>query len=114
MIIGYHCHAGKGDGPLGHARRFKNYLVWAKEAGIEKTVLFAALHSDYAIASRLLAKTVIRRPDRFFGLAFIHANRDCGRNLVDVAVNKYGFFVDIKVHRHDAPISREICDVARL
>jgi hypothetical protein len=93
----------------------KNYLQWAAEAGIEKTVLFAAFHSDYAVANRLLAKTVTRRPDRFFGLAFIHAHRDRGRvrNLVDVAVNQYGF-VGIKIHRHDAPISREICDVARL
>lgn len=117
MIIDCHCHAGKGDGLTGpwdtHAP-LKNYLVWADEAGIEKTVLFAAFHSDYAMANRLIAKTVTRRPNRFFGLAFVHADRDRGRvrNLVGVAVNQYGF-VGIKVHRHDARISREICEVAR-
>ena len=117
MIIDCHCHAGKGDGltgPWDTRASLKNYLVWAAEVGIEKTVLFAAFHSDYAIANRLLAKTVTRRPDRFFGLAFVHAHRDRGRvrNLVGVAVNQYGF-VGIKVHRHDARISREICEVAR-
>lgn len=118
MIIDCHCHAGKGDGltgPWDTRAPLKNYLVWAADAGIEKTVLFAAFNSDYATANRLLAKTVTRRPERFFGLAFVHAHRDRGRvlNLVDVAVNRYGF-VGIKVHRHDARITREICEVARL
>jgi predicted TIM-barrel fold metal-dependent hydrolase len=118
MIIDCHCHAGVGDGltgPWDTRAPLKNYLVRAAEAGIEKTVLFAAFHSDYATANRLLAGTVTRRPDQFLGMAFVHAHRDRGRvrNLVGVAVNRYGF-VGIKVHRHDARITREICEVARL
>jgi predicted TIM-barrel fold metal-dependent hydrolase len=44
----------------------------------------------------------------------VHARRDRGQiaRLVGTAVTSYGF-VGIKVHRHDAPISREICEVAR-
>src|SRR5258707_12483216 len=54
------------------------------------------------------------RPNRFEGLVFVHAVRDRGRvgELVRVAVEQYGF-VGIKVHRYDARLSREICDVAR-
>ncbi len=33
--------------------------------------------------------------------------------MVDQAVSEYGF-VGIKLHRHDAPISREICEAARM
>lgn len=117
MIIDCHCHAGKGDGltgpwdtaaPLGH------YLRRAARAGITHTVLFAAFHSDYAAANREVARIVASQPDRFFGFAFVHPQRDAGRvgSLVGEAVEQHGF-VGIKVHRYDAPITREICEVAR-
>lgn len=46
--------------------------------------------------------------------AFVHADRDRRRvrQLVRVAVESYGFR-GIKVHRYDARLSREVCDVAR-
>lgn len=118
MIIDSHCHWGKGDGltgPWDTRAPLGDYLKWASQAGIEKTVLFTAFHSDYAMANQILAKTVSSRPDRFYGMAFVHAQRDRGRirQLVDVATRQYGF-VGIKVHRHDARITREICEVARL
>jgi uncharacterized protein len=76
--------------------------------------LFAAFHSDYAIANREVARIVASRPDRFFGFAFAHAVHDRGRvqRLVREAVKEFGF-VGIKLHRYDAPISREVCEVAR-
>jgi predicted TIM-barrel fold metal-dependent hydrolase len=117
MIIDCHCHAGKGDGltgPWDTAAPLKKYLRWAVEAGIGRTAIFAAFHSDYAVANREVARIVASRPDRFYGLAFVHAARDRGRigEMVKVAVEQYGF-VGIKVHRYDARLSREICDVAR-
>ena len=53
-------------------------------------------------------------PDRFFGFAFVHAARDRGRirAMVTEAVEMHRF-LGIKVHRYDARITREICDVAR-
>ena len=110
MIIDCHCHAGKGDGltgPWDTSAPLKDYLVRAARAGIERTVLFPAFHSDYALANREVARIVARQPDRFYGFAFIHADRDRGRvrELVGVAVEKYGF-TGIKVHRYDARISR--------
>ena len=51
MIIDCHCHAGTGDGltgPWDTAAPLKDYLRRASQAGIERTVLFAAFHSDYA------------------------------------------------------------------
>jgi predicted TIM-barrel fold metal-dependent hydrolase len=86
----------------------------AAKAGIRKTVIFAAFHSDYSVANREVARIVASRPERFYGFAFVHAARDRAQihQMVHVAVTKYGF-VGIKVHRHDARISREVCEAAR-
>jgi uncharacterized protein len=117
MIIDCHCHAGKGDGltgPWDTAAPLGRHMQRAARAGIDRTVLFAAFHSDYAVANREVGRIVAGRPDRFYGLAFIHATRDRGRvfEMVQEGVGRYGF-VGIKVHRYDARISREICEVAR-
>jgi predicted TIM-barrel fold metal-dependent hydrolase len=117
MIIDSHCHAGKGDGltgPWDTAAPLDKYLVRAARARITHTVLFAAFHSDYAFANREVARIVSSQPDRFFGFAFVHSVHDRGRihKLVREAVENFGF-VGIKLHRYDAPISREVCEVAR-
>lgn len=117
MIIDAHCHAGKGDGltgPWDTAAPLDRYLRRAAKAGIRRTVLFAAFHSDYAVANQEVARIMASRPDRFYGFAFVHAQRDRGRmmSLVRQAVEEFGF-VGIKLHRHDAPINREVCEAAR-
>jgi hypothetical protein len=117
MIIDCHCHAGSGDGltgPWDTSAPLGDYVRWADEAGIRRTVLFAAFHSDYAQANAEVARIVASRPDRFWGFAFVHAERDRGRiaQLVGTAVGKYGFR-GIKLHRHDARITREVCQAAR-
>lgn len=117
MIIDCHCHAGKGDGltgPWDTAAPLEAYLDRAERAGIARTVLFAAFHSDYAMANRQVARIVHSQPDRFYGFAFIHPERDRGRvlALVREAVEEFGF-VGIKVHRHDARITREVCAAAQ-
>lgn len=118
MIIDCHCHAGKGDGltgPWDTNAPLGKYLLRASRAGIDRTVLFAAFHSDYAIANREVGRIVRSRPDRFYGFAFINPKRDAGRvrAMIEEAVTRHGF-VGIKVHRHDAPITREICESARV
>lgn len=117
MIIDCHCHAGKGDGlngPWDTSAPLENYLRRASRAGIDRTVLLAAFHSDYRAANRELARIVASRPERFYGFAFVHAERDRGgiHQMVKEAVEDYGFR-GIKVHRHDARITREICEAAR-
>jgi len=118
MIIDCHCHAGHGDGltgPWDTAAPIGRHLHRAARAGIDRTVIFAAFHSDYAVANREVARLVASRPDRLFGFAFVHAERDRGRirELVRVAVHEYGF-VGIKLHRYDARITREVCEAARV
>jgi predicted TIM-barrel fold metal-dependent hydrolase len=117
ITIDCHCHAGLGDGltgPWDTAARLDYYLRRADQAGIDRTVLFPAFHSDYREANRNLAKIVAGNPGRFYGFAFVHAARDRGRvrDLVKEAVWDFGFS-GLKVHRNDAPISREVCEAAR-
>lgn len=117
LIIDAHCHAGKGDGltgPWNTRASLKKFVPRAIEAGISKINLFAAFHSNYVIANAEVASIVKANPELFFGFAFVHAVNDKGRvfKLVENAVKEHGFR-GIKVHRNDARISREICEVAR-
>ncbi|HTZ24263.1 MAG TPA: amidohydrolase family protein [Streptosporangiaceae bacterium] len=117
MITDAHCHAGLGDGltgPWDTRAPLGDYLRRADRAGIGHTILLPAFHSDYQLANRMLARIVHAGAGRFTGFAMVHADRDAGRvaRLIDTAVNAYGF-QGIKVHRHDARISREVCESAR-
>ena len=117
MIIDGHCHAGKGDGltgPWDTAAPLGPYLRRAAKAGIERTVLLAVFHSNYAAANRQVARIIASRPHRFYGFACVHPDRDRGgiHALIKIAVERYGFR-GIKVHRRDGRITREICEVAR-
>lgn len=116
VIIDSHCHAGKGDGltgPWDTAAPLAKYLQRAAQVDIARTVLFAAFHSDYAAANRRVARIVASRPDKFYGFAFVHPERDRGRvaSMVREAVEQLGF-VGLKVHRHDGRITREVCEAA--
>ena len=117
MIVDGHCHAGPGDGftgPWDTAAPLEAYLRRAAAAGIERTVVFPAFHSDYRDANRALAKIVRRCGKRLTGFAFVNALRDRGRvrELVQEAVEEHGFR-GLKVHRHDGRITREVLEAAR-
>jgi predicted TIM-barrel fold metal-dependent hydrolase len=117
MIIDCHCHAGPGDGlsgPWDTTAPLGPYLARCRAAGISGSVFFAVFHSDYAVANRAVAEIVAEDPRRRMGFAFVHATRDRGRidALVAEGVERHGFR-GIKVHRHDARITGEVCEVAR-
>ena len=117
VIVDCHCHAGLGDGltgPWDTEAHLGRYLVRAARAGIDRTVVFSAFHSDYAVANRRVARIVAGSRGRLYGFAFVHPARDAGRvhALVREAVERFDFR-GIKVHRHDGRITREICDAAQ-
>jgi predicted TIM-barrel fold metal-dependent hydrolase len=117
MIIDCHCHAGTGDrmtAPWNTVAPIEPYLRRARAAGIDRTVVFAPFHSDYARANAEVAQIVRRYPRRLIGFAFVHASRDAGRvfDMVQRAVTRYGFR-GIKVHGYDAMPTREVCEAAK-
>ena len=50
------------DRSLGHGGAAREVYALGRHAGIERTVIFAAFHSDYAIANREVARIVASRP----------------------------------------------------
>lgn len=117
MIIDCHCHAGKGDkmtAPWNTDAPIEPYLRRARAAGIDKTVVLAALHGNYAQANSQVARIVARYPHRLIGFVFVHARRDAGRifSMVKYATTRWKFR-GIKVHGFEAMPSREICETAR-
>jgi predicted TIM-barrel fold metal-dependent hydrolase len=117
MIIDCHCHAGKGDlltGPWSTDAPIELYLQRAKAAGIDKTVIFSPFHRNYQQANANTARIIAKYPGHFLGFAFVHARRDRDRiyQLVEQSIARWGF-CGIKSHRLDAPITREVCEVAR-
>ena len=94
MIIDCHCHAGPGDGltgPWDSNAALGRYARRAREAGIDRTVLLAAFHSDYGAANAGVARLVASQPERYLAFAFVHARRDAGRiaAMVRKAVEEY-------------------------
>jgi hypothetical protein len=117
MIIDFHCHAGVGDlmtDPWNTDAPMAPYLRRARVAGIDKTVVFALFHRDYAEANAQVGLIVARYPKRLVGFAFVHAARDAGRifAMVEHAVTQWGFR-GIKIHGHEAMPTREVCETAR-
>lgn len=118
MIIDCHCHAGQGDlltAPWNTDAPIETHLERARAAGIRKTVIFAAFHTDYAVANAQVASIIRCYPDELIGFAFIHAVRDAGRifQMVERAVRLWGFR-GIKIHGSEAMPTREVCETARI
>jgi predicted TIM-barrel fold metal-dependent hydrolase len=116
-IIDAHCHAGPGSGfagPWDTDAPIEPHLRRSRACGIVHTVVWPAFHDDYAVANLRLAEIVGAQPDRLTGVAFVHPERDRGRiaGMVAPLVERHGFR-GIKCHRHDARITREVCNVAR-
>jgi predicted TIM-barrel fold metal-dependent hydrolase len=117
MIIDCHCHAGKGDrltAPWNTEAAIGPYLRRARAAGIDKTIVVGAFHSDYHKMNAEVARIIARHPGRLIGFVFVHATRDAGRifRMVEHAVRKWRFR-GIKIHGFEAMPTREVCETAR-
>jgi predicted TIM-barrel fold metal-dependent hydrolase len=118
MVIDGHCHAGTGQrltAPWNTEARLRPYLRRARAAGIERTVLVPlAPHGRYERANREVAAIAAGDPRRFLWFAAVHPSRDEGRirAMVAEAVRELGAR-GLKVHRMDAPLTREVCEAAR-
>jgi predicted TIM-barrel fold metal-dependent hydrolase len=117
MIVDAHCHAGHGDvmtAPWNTDAPLELYQKRARAAGIDRTIVVPAFHSNYAAANAGLARIVHASGGRLIGFAMVHPRRDRGRiaAMVERAVRGWGFR-GIKVHGSDALPTREVCEAAR-
>jgi len=118
MVIDGHCHAGRGErltAPWNTEAKLGPYLRRARAAGIDRTLVTPlAPYGEYARANREVASIVARHPGRLILFAAVHPRGDRGRigEMLAHAVRRLGAR-GLKVHRMDAPITREVCDAAR-
>ncbi len=116
MIIDCHCHAGRGDrmsGPWDKRADLTVYLQRCDAAGISRSVVFAALALDYRAGNDDVAALLRAHQRRL--LAFVFLDGRMSWLDVETEIRKHVLgngFVGIKCHRHDAPISRVICELA--
>lgn len=117
MIVDAHCHAGRGDlltAPWNTIAPLGKYLRRAAAAGIDRTIVVAAFHSDYEVANAELARIVAAHRRRLIGFVFVHSARDAGRifEMVGRAVRTW-HFRGIKIHGSEGMPTREVCEAAR-
>jgi predicted TIM-barrel fold metal-dependent hydrolase len=115
LIVDAHYHAGRGDlltEPWRTAAPLGAYLRRARDAGIDRTVVLLASHTDYGVANRELARLVAAHRPRLIGFAGIHAARDAGRihAMVAQSVRRYGFRGP-KVHGNEAQPTHEVVEM---
>jgi len=115
LVIDSHVHIGTGDGlhgPWDTQASLPLYLARARPAGIRGAVVMAPLTSDYPRANAEVARIIRSRPG-FIGYLFVNARTEAGRVGERVADAVGAGFCGIKVHAHDAPITREVAEAAR-
>jgi predicted TIM-barrel fold metal-dependent hydrolase len=115
LVIDAHVHIGTGDGlhgPWDTAAPLSLYLRRARPAGIRGAVIMAPLTSDYPRANATIAHLVRSRPG-LLGYLFVNARTEAGTIQQRVAEAVGQGFCGLKVHAHDARITREIAEAAR-
>ncbi|MHC4244227.1 MAG: hypothetical protein ACYSU4_17625 [Planctomycetota bacterium] len=100
-IIDAHCHAGKG---INYANNDPNSDPWttyndpewtlrrAREAGIDKTIIFPINNTTYRQANEEIASYVRRWPDKFIGFAKHDSRTEAGkiRKMLLQEINELG------------------------
>ena len=116
MLIDSHCHAGLGDGlsgPWDTRADLGAYLRRCDAAGITRSVVFAALQSDYRDGNAQVAQLVEQHQGRLIGFVFLDARMPT--SVMAAELRRYVVergFAGIKLHRGDAPITRKLCELA--
>ena len=114
-VIDAHVHIGTGDGlrgPWDTSAPLSRYLSRARPAGIRGAVIMPPLTSDYPRANAEIARIIATRPG-FLGFLFVNTATESGRVGERVAAAVRQGFCGIKVHAHDARITREVAEAAR-
>lgn len=115
LVIDAHVHIGTGDGlhgPWDTSAPLSLYLRRARPAGIRGAVIMAPLTSDYPAANVTIARIIRTRPG-FLGYLFVNAGTEAGQVGARVASAVAQGFCGLKVHAHDARITREVAEAAR-
>lgn len=112
LVIDAHCHAGKGEAMSAPWTTFADpdvTLRRAREAGIDRTIIFPIENPTYEKANDDIARIVAQYPDKFIGFAKHNPATEAGniKSLLTSEVKEKGLR-GLKLHQLP---TREVLDV---
>jgi uncharacterized protein len=100
VIIDSHAHMGKGfsmDDPLQSNITPEWTIRLAREAGVDKTVIFPPNYPEYSGAMREIYNAVQEYPDELIGYARVNPENDNAIDTLRQAIEEFGF-KGLKLH----------------
>ncbi len=100
MLIDSHAHMGEGyykDNPIQSAVPVERVLKMAREAGVDKTIIFPVDYPEYSEAMKEVHDAVQRYPDELIGYARINPENRDAINVLTMSIEEYGF-KGLKLH----------------
>jgi predicted TIM-barrel fold metal-dependent hydrolase len=121
MIIDSHAHMGEGyykDDPIQSFIPPERVLKMAREAGVDKTIVFPVNYAEYGGAMKEIREAVKKYPDELIGYARINPENPKSMEVFQTAIDEYGF-KGLKLHpgndkwKVDSPQTRQALTKAR-
>lgn len=100
MIIDSHAHIGEGyykDDPVQSFITPDRIVEMAREAGVDKTIVFPVNYPEYSGAMREVFEAVRRFPAELIGYARVNPENENARSVFSRAIEEYGF-KGLKLH----------------
>ena len=100
MIIDSHAHIGEGyykDDPVQSFIPPERIVKMAREAGVDKTIVFPVNYPEYSGAMREVHAAVQQFPSELIGYARVNPENDNARRVFSTAIEEYGF-KGLKLH----------------
>jgi hypothetical protein len=121
MIIDSHAHMGRGyfmDDPIQSNIPVERVLKMAREAGVDKTIVFPVNYAEYSGAMKEVHEAVEKYPEELLGYARINPENENAMQTFRTAIEEYGF-KGLKLHpgndkwKVDSPHTRRALEQAR-
>ncbi len=121
MIIDSHAHVGRGyymDDPIQSLIPVERVLKMAREAGVDRTIIFPVNYPEYSGAMKEIHEAVRKYPNEVMGYARINPENENAMETLRVAIEEYGF-KGLKLHpgndkwKVDSPHTRRALEKAR-
>jgi uncharacterized protein len=100
MIIDSHAHMGKGffmDDPIQSRIPPERVLTMAREAGVDKTIVFPVNYPEYSGAMKEIYEAVQKYPDELIGYARVNPENENALEVLTNAIENY-HFKGLKLH----------------
>lgn len=121
MIIDSHAHMGKGydlTNPIQSNIPPERILKMAREAGVDRTIVFPVDYPEYSGAMKEIRNAVKKYPAELIGYARVSPDNDNAIEVMTTAIEEYGF-KGLKLHpgndkwKVNSPATRKVLNHVR-